>query len=102
MSYDAGGDIFGRFTPETASVLQHDRALGEAVAIERREAAERASVARVLRVARGDWDARGQAEASRGGYGFLVLTGLLVRCVGLNERAAAELLGPGDLLRPHE
>jgi CRP-like cAMP-binding protein len=102
MSHGPDGGVFGSFTPETASVLQHDHDLGEAVAPERREGAERASVARVLHVARGSWDARGQAEQSRGGYGFLVLTGMLVRRVGLNERMAAELLGPGDLLRPLE
>src|SRR5690242_2473816 len=102
MSHDSDGGVFGRFSPETASVLQHDRDLGDAVRADRRDPAEHASAARVLRVARGNWDARGQADASRGGYGFLVLTGLLVRRVGLNERVAAELLGPGDLLRPLE
>lgn len=102
MSHDSDAGVFGTFKPETASVLHDDRDLGDAVAPERREAAERASVARVLRVARGNWDARAQAHASRGGYGFLVLSGLLVRRVGLNERVAAELLGPSDLLRPLE
>jgi CRP-like cAMP-binding protein len=102
MSHDPAGGVFGRYTPETARVLQHDRELGDAVAADRREAAELASVARVLRVPRGDWDARAQAGESRGGYGFLVLAGLLVRRVGLNDRIAAELLGPADLLRPLE
>jgi CRP-like cAMP-binding protein len=94
--------LFSRHSSETALVLQHDRELGDAVPSEIRDAAERASVASVLRVARGEWDARRHAEASRGGYGLLVLTGLLVRRVGLSERMAAELLGPGDLLRPLE
>src|SRR5690349_5772024 len=102
MSHDSDAGVFGSYKPETASVLRHDRDLGDAVAPERREAAERASVARVLHVERGNWDARSQAPATRGGYGFLVLAGLLVRRVGLNERVAAELLGPSDLLRPLE
>src|SRR5690349_17908911 len=102
MSEALDGRRFGRYPAETASVLQHDRELGDRVVPERRAAAEQASVARVLRIPTGAWDARAQAAQSRGGHGFLVLSGLLVRRVGLNDRMAAELLGPGDLLRPLE
>ena len=35
-----------------------------------------------------------------GGIGFLLLDGLLVRAVGIDERYGAELLSEGDLLRP--
>lgn len=35
-----------------------------------------------------------------GGIGLLVLDGLLIRRVGIDERYGAELLGDGDLLRP--
>ena len=35
-----------------------------------------------------------------GGFGLLVLSGLLTRRVGQGGRFGAELLGPGDLLRP--
>src|SRR4051812_11948838 len=87
---------------ETTVVLERDGELASAVAHERRELATRASVAAVLRFPRGQWDARAPAERTRGGYGFLVLDGLLVRRVGIAERVAAELLGPGDLLRPLE
>jgi CRP/FNR family transcriptional regulator, cyclic AMP receptor protein len=34
--------------------------------------------------------------------GFLVLDGLLVREVRMNDRSLAEVLGPGDVLRPWE
>jgi CRP/FNR family cyclic AMP-dependent transcriptional regulator len=87
---------------ETTIVLERDGELATAVVQERRELATRASVAAVLRSPRGQWDARAPAERTRGGYGFLVLDGLLVRRVGMAERVAAELLGPGDLLRPLE
>jgi CRP-like cAMP-binding protein len=87
---------------EAAGVLRDDVELAEPVPGERREAAVRASQARVVRVARGPWNARGQAEAVRGGYGLLVLSGLLVRRVGITGHVGAELLGPGDLLRPLE
>jgi CRP-like cAMP-binding protein len=39
-------------------------------------------------------------DRARGGYGLLVLEGLLLRRVGIEGRYGAELLGPGDLLRP--
>ena len=41
-------------------------------------------------------------ERARGGYGLLVLDGLLLRRVEVAGRHAAELLGPGDLLRPFQ
>src|SRR3954453_16911695 len=87
----------GRFT-ETAIVLHHDAELAEAVPAERRERAAREGVAALLRVRRGQWDARTPAERTRGGHGFLILDGLLVRRVGIDAGVAAELLGPGDLL----
>ena len=40
------------------------------------------------------------SERARGGYGLLVVDGLLLRRVEVGGRHAAELLGPGDLLRP--
>src|SRR3954471_21250055 len=91
----------GRFT-EMAIVLQHDPDLADAVPADQRELATQASVAALVHVARGLWDARPPAERTRSGHGFLVLEGLLVRRVGIDDRFAAELLGPGDLLRPHE
>src|SRR3954465_10645012 len=92
---------------ETTVVLERDGELASAVSHDRRQLATRARVAAVLRFPRGQWDARAPAERTRGGYGFLVLDGLLVRRVGIAERVAAErvaaeLLGPGDLLRPLE
>src|SRR3954468_8633137 len=91
----------GRFQ-ESAIVLHHDAELADAVPPQRREQAARESVAAVVRVPRGKWDARPPAERTRGGHGFLLLEGLLVRRVGISDRFAAELLGPGDLLRPLE
>jgi CRP-like cAMP-binding protein len=88
--------------PRTANVIEEDAELAEAIAPERREAAARVGRALVVDVRAGDWDARDDAEATRGGHGFLVLTGLLVRRVGITERVGAEVLGRGDLLRPLE
>jgi CRP-like cAMP-binding protein len=85
---------------ETANVVAEDDDLAEAVPAERRGPALQAARALVVRVATGSWDAQEDAEMTRGGFGFLVLDGLLIRRVGIGERVAAELLGPSDLLRP--
>jgi len=94
--------VFSRPRNETAIVLDEDPELGDAVPAEQRDAAVQASVARTLLVDRGSWDARVPARDTSGGYGMLVLGGLLVRRVGTRDRFAAELLGPGDLVRPLE
>jgi CRP-like cAMP-binding protein len=85
---------------ETANVLTEDEELAEAVAADRRGSAVQAARALVVRVVAGSWAAQADAEMTAGGYGFLVLDGLLIRRVGMGERIAAELLGPSDLLRP--
>jgi CRP/FNR family transcriptional regulator, cyclic AMP receptor protein len=88
--------------PRRTTVLQEDPDLAAGVPDGQLPIAERASVAALLHVARGVWDAKADAGRTRGGHGLLVLEGLLVRRVGFADRWAAELLGPGDLLRPLE
>jgi CRP/FNR family cyclic AMP-dependent transcriptional regulator len=90
--------VFGGRFQESAIVLHHDAELADAIPPQRREQAARESVAAVVRVRRGKWDARLPAQKTHGGHGFLLLEGLLVRRVGIGDRFAAELLGPGDLL----
>jgi CRP-like cAMP-binding protein len=86
--------------PEIVSVLDRDRGLSGAVSPQQCAAAVRASRAQVLRVERGEWDPRAEAAGVRGGQGLLILDGFAVRRVGLTSHVGAELLGPGDLLRP--
>ena len=43
---------------------------------------------------------RSRLRIARGGFGLLVLDGVLVRRVGVGGRFGAELLAAGDLLRP--
>jgi len=95
-------ELFARRPSETAAVLVEDPELADAVPAAQQAAATRASLARTLAVERGRWDARAPARPTSGGYGMLVLGGLLVRRVGTSDHFAAELLGPGDLLRPLE
>ena len=87
---------------ESALVLDEDRGLGEVVPAESLERARRASRAAVLRRATGSWDAAVDSDAARGGFGLLILEGVLVRRVGVDGRFGAELLSAGDLLRPWE
>src|SRR5215207_3181829 len=58
------------------------------------------AVAGVLALRTGSWNATEQAELARGGFGLLVLDGVLLRRVGVEGRFGAELLAQGDLLRP--
>jgi CRP/FNR family transcriptional regulator, cyclic AMP receptor protein len=85
-----------------AYVLTEDPELADTVPGARREAASQASLAEVVEVAAGLWNARAEAERARDGYGLLVLDGVLIRRVGYGGRFGAELLAAGDLLRPWE
>jgi CRP-like cAMP-binding protein len=87
---------------ENGLVLDEDRGLAEVVPAESLERARRASMAAVLRRASGSWDAALDSDVARGGFGLLILEGLLVRRVGVDGRFGAELLAAGDLLRPWE
>ena len=79
-------------------VLVEDADLAEAITADRRAAAIESCTAREIRIPVRD----GISESSplRNGLGILVLSGLLVRRVGIDGRFGAELLGEGDLLRP--
>jgi CRP/FNR family transcriptional regulator, cyclic AMP receptor protein len=94
----------GSFTAGSprANVLIEDADLADAIPAAERESATRAAVAATLFIVPGEWDAKTDAHRTAGGYGLLVLDGVLVRRVGFANRLGAELLGPGDLLRPGE
>lgn len=78
-------------------VLQEDSELAEAIEPGQRSAAQQSVVARELRLGPGAWPNR-PAIASDG-LGLLVLEGVLLHRIGVEERFGAELLGEGDLLR---
>jgi CRP/FNR family transcriptional regulator, cyclic AMP receptor protein len=56
--------------------------------------------AAVEMLGQGIWDEPTKAGPRDGGYGFLVLDGILARRVTLGRFDCTELLGQGDLLRP--
>jgi CRP/FNR family transcriptional regulator, cyclic AMP receptor protein len=80
-------------------VLKEDPELAEAIPPERRQRAVEECTAPELRLQPGPVARRGSL-GFRGGIGVLVLSGLLIRRVGIEGRFGAELLGEGDLLRP--
>jgi CRP/FNR family cyclic AMP-dependent transcriptional regulator len=81
-------------------LLDGDPDLGDGVPPERLEAARHACQAKILEVRQGEWDPEASTAAAGDGYGLLVLSGLFCRRVVQGQRYGAELLGPGDLLRP--
>jgi hypothetical protein len=85
-----------------AYLLDEDSELAELVGEPQLGAARQASLAAVVDVPAGLWDAREDADRARHGYGLLILEGVLIRRVGYDGRFGAELLAAGDLLRPWE
>jgi CRP/FNR family cyclic AMP-dependent transcriptional regulator len=66
----------------------------------RLEEARRRCLAADVILDKGDWTPGAESEAAQSGFGLLIIEGLVMRRVGAPLRHAAELLGPGDLLRP--
>jgi CRP/FNR family transcriptional regulator, cyclic AMP receptor protein len=85
---------------DLVSVLDVDAGLAELVPQDRRMEARRATAAATITVAAGPWRQARSPERARGGYGLLLVDGTMIRRVGIDGRFGAELLGPGDLLRP--
>jgi len=85
---------------QLVEVLAIDGDLADGLDGARLQAARRNCVSPVLTVASGEWQPDGLESPDPGGFGLLLLSGFLVRRVGQGGRYGAELLGPGDLLRP--
>lgn len=66
-----------------------------------RDAARHRAVAAVIELEGPAWDPAGISEAAEDGWlGLFVLEGLMIRRVRVGRRAACELFGPSDLIRP--
>jgi CRP/FNR family cyclic AMP-dependent transcriptional regulator len=85
---------------DLVSVLDVDAGLAELVPQDRRADARRATAAASLGVTAGPWREARNPDRARGGYGLLLVDGAMIRRVAVDGRFGAELLGPGDLLRP--
>jgi hypothetical protein len=81
-------------------LLDADPDLGGLLAGVRREQAERELVVRTHRLPVGGWDVSRLAGATADHIGLLILQGVLSRELVVADHVSAELLGPGDLVRP--
>lgn len=64
------------------------------------EEARHALVAPAITLSKGDWSPRHAIPAKKGHVGVLLTEGILCREVVIGDSVCAELVGPGDLLRP--
>jgi hypothetical protein len=78
-------------------VLEEDAELAEAIEPGQRAVARQSVVAREIQLAPGAWPTR--PAAAYDGLGLLLLEGVLLHRIGVEDRFGAELLGEGDLLR---
>jgi CRP-like cAMP-binding protein len=85
---------------ETIHLLQADPELGALLSPGRRAEAERELMVRTHRLSVGPWDVSRLAGASADHVGLLVLDGVISRELVVADHVSAELLGPGDLVRP--
>src|ERR671911_337509 len=85
---------------EQISLLKADPDLGALLAEQRRSEAERRLLVSTHRLAVGPWDVTRLSGASADHIGLLVLDGVVARELVVADHVSAELLGPGDLVRP--
>src|SRR5919198_6001028 len=85
---------------EMIRLLEADPELGALLSPPRRAEAERDLVVRTHRLSVGPWDVSRLSGASGDHVGLLVLDGVLSRELVVADHVSAELLGPGDLVRP--
>jgi CRP/FNR family cyclic AMP-dependent transcriptional regulator len=85
---------------EAIHLLEADPDLGALLTGARRAEAERDLVVRTHRLPVGPWDVSRLAGASGDHIGLLILDGVLARELVVADHVSAELLGPGDVVRP--
>ena len=86
--------------PETVRLLEVDPDLGAVLSEPRRIEAERELTVRTHVVPVGSWDVSRLAGTSAEHVGLLLLDGVLSRELLVADQVSAELMGPGDLVRP--
>ncbi len=85
---------------DSVRLLEADPDLGGLLTGARRQEAERELVVRVHKLGVGVWDVSRLEGAGADHVGLLLLDGVVAREVIVADHVSAELLGPGDLLRP--
>jgi CRP/FNR family cyclic AMP-dependent transcriptional regulator len=95
-----GGTVRIPRASEAIRLLEADPELGALLSPGRRAEAERELLVRTHRLSVGPWDVSRLAGASADHVGLLVLDGVISRELVVADHVSAELLGPGDLVRP--
>lgn len=85
---------------ERGRLFDLDPDLLEGLGGHRLEAASRELAVGLERLPPGMWRPASNEYGAQGGVGLLIVEGFMLRRLQLGHRAAGELLGPGDLLRP--
>jgi CRP/FNR family cyclic AMP-dependent transcriptional regulator len=91
---------FGECVERGAPVLERERTLAHDLGAELTEEISPQLLADVIRVPRGAWHPSELPLREEEDLGLIVIDGLIEREARITGRSAAELLGPGDLLRP--
>src|SRR3954452_7406845 len=86
--------------PGTVQLLEADPDLGMMLSDNRRADAERELTVRTYQVPTGPWDVSRLSGTSGDHVGLLILDGVLSRELLVADQVSAELLGPGDVIRP--
>src|SRR5215210_4258227 len=86
--------------PGAVQLLEADPDLGMTLSPARRAEAERELTVRTYEVPTGPWDVTRLSGTSADHVGLLILDGLVSRELVVADQVSAELLGPGDLVRP--
>src|SRR5919108_4500434 len=86
--------------PDVIRVLEVDPDLGEDLEPAALAVARPRAVARAMWLEEGRWQPLAEEWDHRGHLGLLIVEGFLSRSLQLGARRCAELLGPGDVLRP--
>src|SRR5215210_5825858 len=86
--------------PGTVQLLEADPDLGMLLTDGRRAEAERELTVRTYQVPTGPWDVTRLSGTSGDHVGLLILDGVLSRELVVADHVSAELLGPGDVIRP--
>ncbi len=85
---------------DVVRVVAEDSRLAAHLTAEELAAATQHLVAAALRLPEGEWRVDHPLGSTPGDLGFLVVDGSLCRDVRVGRHVCAELLGPGDVLRP--
>jgi CRP/FNR family transcriptional regulator, cyclic AMP receptor protein len=81
-------------------LLDADPDLGRLLQGDRLEEARRQLLVRAHTVPRGPWDGERLRDAGPEHVGLMMVDGLMTRELALADNVSAELLGPGDVVRP--